>query len=436
MRSIRDLFRLKDGLISRQAARGWLALILVLGLILRLAVLIVIGQARVPWQLEFEEIANSLVEQGSYLFSFYGLTSLGPTSFIPPVYPLLLAGAEILWPGYGDWLVKGLQIAAGCAVIACLYALTREAGANRGQGLLAAFFWAIYPPAIAYSSDLSTVSLEIFFMICGIWLIVRAVKRNTPGLGIPAGILLALAALTRSTWLVALGEVLIWVLFQRHSKWKTKGILAVLFVLSAILVFIPWVLHNHSVLGKWTPSSSNGGLNFWIGNNPQATGEYVFPTVMDEALVLQAAELSESERDTFFYAQALEFVKDSPNAFFNLLGRKTLYAFFFRPNIGSNYQGADIPIFNLAIYLFIVSWLILLPMAIYGLFQLRGYWGVHSLFLLVFLANLILSILYFTGTRFRTPVEGFVVIWAAIWLGDLLDKRLKNRFMAVSQQPK
>ena len=50
-----------------------------------------------------------------------------------------------------------------------------------------------------------------------------------------------------------------------------------LLILSAAAVISPWTLRNYRVHGEWILISSNGGINFWIGNNEQATGEFIEP---------------------------------------------------------------------------------------------------------------------------------------------------------------
>ena len=399
-----------------------LALILAAGIGLRVAAALFIGSARLPYELEFEEIARNLVQHGTYSYSFYGLSPNQLSSFIPPVYPLFLAFADLISHTNGDWLVKAVQIFASELTILSLYALTVELGGSKRQGLLVATFWAIYPPAIAYASDLSTVTLEVFFFIPGIWLLMRAVKRTSAWLVIPAGVLLALAGLTRSTWLVVLPLAIIWLIWYLGRKWKTWLKMALFFCLASGITLLPWMVHNYQAQGKWLLTSTNGGLNFWIGNNPKATGEYIFPTAIDEKLVLSVANLPEINRDQFFYSQGLAFMRKSPGAFVSLLGRKLLYSIFFRPNIGSTYQAAQISLYSLSIIAFIGAWLILLPFAVIGLFHLEGHWREHSLLILAFLGNVATSTIYFSGTRFRTPVDGFAMIWAAVGLAFIVHR--------------
>lgn len=427
MRIFRDAFRFDDSGSCERTVKRWLVLILVIGIILRLGVFVFIGKARVPWQLEFEEIANSLIEHGQYNFSFYGMTAPRPTSFIPPVYPLFLASVRSLWPTNGDGLVKLIQIVASELTVLGLYALTRELGGSARQGVLTALLWTVYPPVVAYASDLSTVTLETFFLIPGIWLLLRAARQHSPGLAIPAAVLLALAALTRSTWLVVLPLAVVWLTWYLKENWRVWGKFILLFALATSVTLAPWVVYNYKTQGEWVLTSTNGGLNFWIGNNPHATGEYVFPPELDRNLVLGVANWTETARDQFFYAQGLAFIRNSPGEFLILLARKLLYSLFFRPNIGSNYESAQISMFDLAIVSFVAAWLALIPFALIGLVHLGNCWREHSLLILVFLSNVATSVFYFSGTRFRTPVDGFALIWAAIGLTMLVEKWQQRR---------
>ncbi|MCL5951115.1 MAG: glycosyltransferase family 39 protein [Chloroflexi bacterium] len=402
----------------------WLPLtaILLLGIILRVLVMAVIGSARVPWELEFEEIADNLVSHGQYYYSFYHLGSPRPTSFIPPLYPFLLAFGRYLWQANGDWVVKSLQVVLSCSVIFSLYGLAREIGGSARQGHLVALLWAVYPPAASYVADLSTVTLESFFIVPAIWLVVRAGMRQSYSSALAAGALISLAALTRSTWLVLLPLSLAWLAwYHRHARAvMAKTVIGL--GLAGLVVLSPWITYNFRTHGTLLLTSTNGGINFWIGNNPKATGEYVFPTEMDQALVTSVANWPEVPRDQFFYAKGIEFIRNSPGEFLNLAAHKLIYFFLFRPNIGSNYRAAQISLLDVASVLFVVSWFFLLPFALIGLAHVGGHWQEHMLFVLIFLSNAGVSMLYFSGTRFRTPIDGLAMIWAVMGFTTLSEK--------------
>jgi 4-amino-4-deoxy-L-arabinose transferase-like glycosyltransferase len=387
-----------------------LGLLLALSLSLRLAAWHVIGNDRVPWEYEYEEIASNLTATGEYTYSFYHLTQARPTAFEPPVYPLFLAAVGKLAPGSS--LINALQILLSCLTVLALYGLARALGGSTRQASLAAAFLAVYPPAVAYAATSSTVTLESFFIITATLLLIRAGDRGPWYMAAGAGLLFALAALTRSAWLVTLPLAFLWILLYRQDGVWNRTRLALPMLLGAAIVLAPWAAYTQRTQGKWMLTSTNGGLNFWIGNNPEATGEYIHPTELDRDLVLRVADWPERARDRFFYERGFDFVRSSPGQFLALVVRKLQYFFLFRPGIGSTYEQASLPL-TLARWLFIISWLIVLPFSVYGLAASRQHWRSHLLLVAIFLSQAAIAAIFFVGTRFRTPVDGYALIWAA-----------------------
>lgn len=391
-----------------QSSSARLFLILILTVILRLAVLNWIGQARVSWQYEYEEIADNLRQYGRYAYSFYGLTAPQPSSFLPPVYPLFLVFTRSLFSS-PDYIAKLIQIFLAIPTVLCIYAITREVGGSEDHAVLSALLAALYPPFIFYSVDLTTAALEMFFGLLGIWLVIRMTRMGSVKLAFVAGLGLSLATLTRPTWLSLLPLALLWSLWYRRGQWPVW----LAFSLAGTIVFAPWVAYNYQTHGIWLLTSTNGGLNFWIGNNAHATGEYVVPTELDSQLVASVAAWPEASRDQFFYQQGWEFIRASPQEFIKLSARKLSYYLFFRPNIGSNYAEANIGVLSLVRWGFVIAWLALQPLAIIGLTQWREHWREHLWLVSIWVIQAGLTTLYFTGTRFRVPFDALVIIWAA-----------------------
>jgi 4-amino-4-deoxy-L-arabinose transferase-like glycosyltransferase len=393
-----------------------LALVFALALGLRILAAILIGDARVVWKYEYEGIAENLLSQGAYAYSFYDLTAARPTSFLPPVYPLSLAVARN-GAGGGDFLLQTAQILLSSLTVISLYALARELGASAGQGVLAALLLALYPPAVAYAPLISTVTLETFFVITATGYVLWAAKGGSPLAPLAAGVLLALAALTRSSWLVLIPLSALWLIWVRRGHNPGWGRSIAWLLGGSLLFLLPWMAYNFTTLGQVRLTSTNGGLNFWIGNNPKATGEYLHPTTIDSQAVLRAADLSEPARDRYFYRLGWEHIRAAPLDFLGRSGRKLVYFLLFRPDLGSSYQTAALPL-KLGRWLFILSWLAVLPFAALGLWT-RDHWQGHLLLAAITLSQAVITMLTFAGTRFRTPIDGFALIWAALGLSAL-----------------
>ncbi len=181
-----------------------------------------------------------------------------------------------------------------------------------------------------------------------------------------AGATLALAGLTRSPWLLTLPIAFLWVLIRESKPGWSRIQKPLLLGFAGLLVLLPWSLHNYQVHSTVSVTGTNGGMNFWIGNNPQATGEYTFPTQIDRELVLQTANWDERVRDRFFYQQGMDYIHSQPGPALKLAVKKLTYFVFFRPSIGSSYQSIDLKV-GIAQQSFIASWLLLLPLGLAGL---------------------------------------------------------------------
>lgn len=401
--------------------------ILVLAAVMRVLALVVIGDARVPWSYEYEEIAQNLAQSGEYAYSFYGLSEPQPTSFQPPVYPLFLAGLLKLSAGEMT-LLAPLQIVLSCLTIGLLFLLVRALSGGEVPALLACLMMAFYPPLVVYAALPSTVTLETLFVIIGLLTTVLSVQRS-PGYGMVAGLSLAAGGLTRSPLLLLIPIAILWCLWVVRRGAVRRLLAPLLILLGAVVLLAPWIRYNQQTHGTWMLGGTNGGLNFWIGNNPQATGEYTFPTQIDRQLVLQTVDWSELARDRFFYQQGFEYLREHPGASANLALRKLTYFLFFRPSIGSSYLSSGVQV-GLASKLFIAAWLALLPFGIYGLLKTWSQNRGHMLLLAAFASQAVVAMLFFAGTRFRTPLDPLVIIWAAVGLLSMA-RSLRQRFTTI-----
>jgi 4-amino-4-deoxy-L-arabinose transferase-like glycosyltransferase len=407
-----------------------IAILLLAGALRALAVFVV-QETHVSWHYEYEEIAYNLAERGEYAYSFYGLSESRPTSFQPPIYPLFLAATLKLSSGNLNGLAPA-QIFLSVISIWVLFQLTISLGGSETQGLLAALIMALYPPLILYAVIQSPVILETLFLLTGTWCTVRSIQGGSLIWPIAAGLNFGLAGLTRSPWLVVLLVAMIWLIWRnRQGGWR-RLLTPVILCFSAIITLLPWALHNAQVHDAWFVTGTNGGLNFWIGNNPHATGEYIFPTEIDRELVIQVAEWPENDRDRFLYQQGFDFIRENPDQALRLFAQKLYFFSFFRPTIGSTYQSTDLQV-GLARNVFIASWMLILPAGLAGLWIARDRWADHALLVGILLSQALVVALYFVGTRFRTPLEPYFMIWTAgflVWIVEKLTRRWESKHAA------
>jgi hypothetical protein len=147
----------------------------------------------------------------------------------------------------------------------------------------------------------------------------------------------------------------LWLWLNRKSRcgWlKSSAIIAV----AVILVILPWTIRNYRIQGQFVPIATNGGFNFWNGNNPFTTGSGhdVYTEQVDQFLgrphdlqqpvIVQmqpyplpadiqanVATISEVALDRQLYRAGLDFIRKQPRMWIALMGQKLVSFWWFRP---------------------------------------------------------------------------------------------------------
>ena len=100
---------------------------------------------------EMARIARALVTGFGYADPFSGHT--GPTAWVPPLYPLLIAAifklAGIYTP-LSAWILLTLNSVFSAATALCVYEIAARCY-NRRVALWSAWIWALYPAAMQYA---------------------------------------------------------------------------------------------------------------------------------------------------------------------------------------------------------------------------------------------------------------------------------------------
>jgi len=353
-----------------------------------------------------------------------------------PIYPYFismfmgLAGADqsLWWLRLAQGLISALTVG--------LLALTALRLFGRWAGVATALLATFYGPFLFFSGEILEITLTLAFLA---WALFLLAGRDKPG-GLPlfaAGLLLGLAALGKPNILI-LGPV-IWIslgLFRplgRPSAWEwRRGILLAAGILVAVL---PFTLRNKLAGDDWVLISSNGGINLFIGNNPQADGGFYVPSSMatdlrgSSRIVAEEArgrELRPSEVSRFWTGRALKFFRTRPAHAMGLITRKAglLLNHYEIPNHYSYYFFREYyaPILRLPL----TSWSMVLPLGLLGLaLGLRGNvrarrqaWSLLAVALTV--------VLFFVTSRYRLPAALMLFPFAGHGLA-LLGRAFRDR---------
>ena len=214
------------------------------------------------WGYENVSIALSLHAGHGYSSPF--LFPSGPTAFMPPGYPLLIAGfMRVL--GIDTAATVALivfQILLSVLTVVLVHRVTRRFFGMRA-GNFAAFVCAVAEPLLLAPFYIWDTCLSGLILVAAIGVAPDLRRRRDFS---AAGLACAVAALINPALLPTLLAIAAW------SAWRAR-IVPWLGLLCFLVAFAPWPIRNYATMHAFIPLRSNSGFELWLGNHPGSTGE-------------------------------------------------------------------------------------------------------------------------------------------------------------------
>ncbi len=399
-----------------------LLLILLLCLLLRLVWIFVFT----PLELTDDPRAYDTIAKG--LVQGEGYHEEGKRAFRPPGYPYFLAS---LYTIFGAFTLPVRLVQTVMAVITCLIIFfLGKKFANERTGLWAAGFFAVYPQCIRYPGNLYVETLFIFLFLYAMVFLFDVVKLPSYTKSIIAGILLGLSALVREVTLILILPILLWAILVINSYSEKKQLRKRLsvFVMFFVLTISPWTLRNYFLFQSFIPISTSGGFNFYLGNNPQATGQYNSESDIE---IKWPYSLSNESRDELLrleleaakkgYTDGINFIVHNPGQFFRLALKKFVLLWqppTYKLNIREAFNETIFRIF------WLINYLVLLILAPFGIWiSIKKFGKEWILFLMILFSVTGLHMLMYSATRYRLPWIPFLMIFAALAMDSVWARR-------------
>ena len=422
------------------------------GLLLRLAVILSlfhIGVYDHPETWENGTIAHH-IWNGEGFSANWG-RELGPTSAQAPVYPYVLAG--VFWV-FGDnpYAYLSLAVLQSLVISAMVFpvcALTR-----RWFGTVPAkvviWFCALGPLYLWFPTRIHHTA---FVMGAHPWLLLgwlQLVGDPMAGRGGPSsrsprqaavvasgvGALTGLAGLAQPVLLPVYGLLAAWLLARSQAARRLDDGRRVLVAgVVTLLVLTPWTERNYVVHGRLLLVKDSFGKEFWMGNNPYATGTSfaeggdleITMAHPPRAFALRG-QLSEVQLMDAMEAEAWEYVRAQPLAFLERTVTKIVWFWTFEPETVARNYGR----FTVAVHLtHSAYWVSLVFLAILA-WATRGipreYVTIVALYVLVY--SVTYGLIHVGQPRYRGEIE-FIVLPAAsagvAWILQRLRPRTYER---------
>jgi 4-amino-4-deoxy-L-arabinose transferase-like glycosyltransferase len=379
------------------------------------------------WEFKHEwAYGYELTKIGSWLAKGHGFTMDGtePTLKFPPVYPGLLSGVFAVFGSYSQasaiviFLLQSL-FAVGTAI--CLVMVGSRLF-NRKVGLVAGFLWALYPSSIYYSSS-SIWYCELGSLLTFLVLAIGVMPQSSLSLRRVAciGALSGLVILTDSTVSLYLAILMLWLLIFHRTR-PTRIVLSLMvWVIAISAVTSPWILRNFYATGSPRLSKSNLGLELFVGNNSFSSGENDRGEAAKAFAALDQTELefyrNQPEDALFQYlkGKALEWIKSHPVAFVKLTALR-VWIFWTRTT--------KLGLKSWAHFAYFGPFTVL---ALCGLWYSRHrLWPLAPLWLFLLIYPVPYYLTHVSRTRYRYPVEPFVVLLAALTLTIWFTRRNRH----------
>jgi 4-amino-4-deoxy-L-arabinose transferase-like glycosyltransferase len=224
----------------------------------------------VPFQTETGHIAYSIA--GGKGFSSPFQRDTGPTAWLAPVYPYLLAGILKLFGVYtlrSFFAALSLNIlfsAATCVPI--FYAGKRVSGL--GVASAAAWLWALFPNAIIIPFEwIWDTSLSALLVAVLLWATLELAESRRLLDWSLYGLLWGLTLLTNPAVALLLPVFLAWAAYRTrgYTPASNSFLRPLLAAAIAVLCCVPWTVRNYIQFHKFIPLRSNFAFELYIGNN-------------------------------------------------------------------------------------------------------------------------------------------------------------------------
>ena len=378
--------------------------------------------ATAPFAQETGNIAYSLASGRGFSNPFRRET--GPTAWLTPVYPLLVAATFKLFgiftiPSF--FFLVFLNILFSTAVCIPLFHVGKRV-ASVGVGATAAWLWAFFPGAIMVPFEwIWDTSLSALLAATLLWAALELADSNRVRDWCGYGLLWGFTLMTNPSLGSLLPFLLGWAAYRARRRgatasstgsvqWLKRSALALGL---AILCCVPWTIRNFVAFYRLVPLRSNFPLELYIGNNENYDDKHQhFPgPITKERETVRYFHMGEAQFMDEERHKAMTFIVSHPRVELVLFGDRFVAFWTGLPNAVQNFWSTD-------------SWLVRALMLCAVLSGVGGLAGLavlvrrRSVYTIPLAAYpVVFPFLYYithTSLRYRHPIDPVLLLLTAI----------------------
>jgi hypothetical protein len=374
-----------------------------------------------PFGYELGDVAKAIAS-GKGFSSPLPFFETGPTAWLSPIFPYIVGAIFKIWGIYSVKSHVAVQIfncACSALTIFPIYAIAKRSfGATVAAG--ASWLWVVLPDATHVPiADMWEAALAALFLGLLFWATLAMRGERSVAKWAGYGALWAVGALINTSLVAVLPFFLVWLAWEARKE----GIAWLRPAAVASLVFAvglaPWMIRNYSAFGKFVPVRSNFGLEFWLGNNPEALEVNAFQLhpFVNRSEAEQYRSLGELAYMQAKQHEALAFMRANPGTACYFIARRIGdYWFAVSDRVGSVLSNGSL---YLKGYFFFNAALTLLAcFGAGGALRKRNTLGAP--YLIVLLAYPVVFYVTHALVRYRFPMEPILTVLTAYGLSRVL----------------
>ena len=427
---------------SKTHFRSSLIYMVLVALAIRLAVMVFLlpeqlNPDRNHWHMGYEagKIAYSIVQGrgfGSPLFE-----ETGPTAWMTPVYPYLVAGVFKVFGTYTKLsAVVLLSLNALTSALMCIFVvlIARISFGDRvakwsGWGWAFCPYGIYFPVERIWETWLATLLLAALF-----WMTLKLETEDKFRNWIIFGLLWGVAALTSPAMLAVLPFLAAWVIYRRHRLGRRWFMVNLAATVAFIAIVSPWFIRNYEVFHRIVPFRDGMGLVLRLGTKgdtdywgPYELGPWHNKAEWDE--FKQLGELGYMDKKK---QQAMEFIRANPGWYLWTTCRRAFFLWTGYWSLDREYlkqEPLDPP------NIFFCSTLTLLTL--FGLWRaMRKNWSRSLPYALVLFSFPLIYYITSPEVYYRRPIDPYFVILAVVALVPASRKKDRANEMEKERRPK
>ena len=377
----------------------------------------------VPFLNETGNIAFSLAKGHGFSSPYWQET--GPTAWLTPVYPALVAALFKVFgihTPHSFFAIVFLNVLFSTATCVPLFYIGKRVG-GLGVASGAAWLWAIFPNAILIPYQwVWDTSLAALLMATILWTTLKLADTQSVRAWCGYGLLWGFALMTNPSLGSLLPVLLGWAAYRACTQTRSGLMRLALAGGIAVLCCVPWTVRNYLAFHRFIPLRSNLPFELWLGNNEQfdEQSQVVPPSNPELAEIRNYIHMGETAFMQDKWRKATGFMRAHPRLDIALFARRFVATWTGVEKPIESFRDTDSPLVRVVI----ISNALAALGALCGLLALLRSRNIYAFPLAA--VPIVYPLIYYvthTSLRYRHPIDPVLLLLVAIAFAAMLQNR-------------